>query len=216
MIRVLLAEDHKGVRQGLRALLEQSGDIVVVGEAEDGQTTVNLARDLAPDVVVMDIGMPNMNGIAAMAQLQTQEPKPRVIILSMYADETTVRQALRNGARGYVLKSSAAEELLLAIRAATRDESYLSPAIANIVVSDYLGEGTPSEDSLFDRLTVREQQTLQLVAEGRTNNEIAQMLQLSTKTVEKHRATLMAKLQVRDVVGLVRVAMKHGLIFSDT
>jgi DNA-binding NarL/FixJ family response regulator len=216
MIRVLLAEDHKVVRQGLRALLEQSGDIVVVGEAEDGQTTVNLARDLAPDVVVMDIGMPNMNGIAAMAQLQTQEPKPRVIILSMYADETTVRQALRNGARGYVLKSSAAEELLLAIRAATRDESYLSPAIANIVVSDYLGEGTPSEDSLFDRLTVREQQTLQLVAEGRTNNEIAQMLQLSTKTVEKHRATLMAKLQVRDVVGLVRVAMKHGLIFSDT
>jgi two-component system, NarL family, response regulator NreC len=215
MIRVLLAEDYQVVRQGLRALLEQSGDIVVVAEAADGQTAVNLVRELAPDVVVMDIGMPVLNGIAAMAQLQNQEPKTEVIILSMYGDDTTVRQALRSGARGYVLKRSAAEELLLAIRAATRGESYLSPGVSSIVLNGFLEHATAQEASPLDRLTIREHQTLQLVAEGRTNNEIAEILQLSAKTVEKHRGTLMAKLQVHDVVGLVRAAIKHGLIFPD-
>ena len=216
MIRVVLAEDHHVVRQGIRALLEQTEDIEVVGEVEDGQAAVDVVQRLAPDVLVLDIGMPRLNGIQATAQVRTQQPATQVVILSMYSDETLVRQALRSGARGYLLKRSATEELLLAIRAASRGEIYLSPAITDTVLADFLAQpaGT-AEPELLDRLSPRESQVLQLIAEGRTNSEIAQIMQVAVKTVEKHRANLMAKLKVHDVAGLVRVAIKHGLIFLD-
>lgn len=216
MIHVVLADDHHLVRQGIRALLVQAGDIEVVGEAEDGQTAVELAQRLAPDVVVMDIGMPRMNGVAAIAQIHSLRLPTQMLILSMYSDEILVRQALRNGARGYLLKRSVVEELLLAVRAVHRGETYLSPGISNAILADFLAhQGGTVETSLFDRLSPRERQVLQLVAEGRTNHEIAEMLQIAVKTVEKHRASLMAKLQVQDLAGLFRKAMRHGLIVFD-
>jgi len=216
VIHVVLADDHNLVRQGIRALLVQAGDIEVVGEAEDGQTALELAQRLAPDVLVMDIGMPRMNGVAAIAQIHSLRLPTQILILSMYSDEILVRQALRNGARGYLLKRSVVEELLLAVRAIHRGETYLSPGISNAILADFLAhQGDTAEISLFDRLSPRERQVLQLVAEGRTNNEIAEILQIAVKTVEKHRASLMAKLQVQDLAGLLRKAMRYGLIVFD-
>jgi DNA-binding NarL/FixJ family response regulator len=215
MIRVILADDHHLVRKGIRALLEKSEDIQVIGEAEDGLQAVELAERLLPDVLVMDIAMPRMNGIQATericATLATQ-----VVILSMHSDETLVKYALRNGAKGYLLKHSVTEELLLAVRAASRGETYLSPAISRIVLHEFLAQpadSTPS--SAFDELSPREREVLQLVAEGHTNTAIAQAMNLSVKTVEKHRASLMSKLDVHDVAGLTRIAIKHGLVFPD-
>lgn len=216
MIQVVLADDHHLVRQGIRALLAQAGDIEVIGEAEDGQVAVELAQRLAPDVLVMDIGMPYMNGVEAIAQIHALRLPTQILILSMYSDEILVRQALRNGARGYLLKRSVVEELLLAVRAVHRGETYLSPGISNAILADFLAHQADTvEMSLFDRLSPRERQVLQLVAEGRTNNEIAEILQIAVKTVEKHRASLMAKLHVQDLAGLLRKAMRHGLIVFD-
>jgi two-component system, NarL family, response regulator NreC len=216
VIHVVLADDHHLVRQGIRALLAQAGDIEVVGEAEDGPAAIELAQRLTPDVLVMDIGMPRMSGIEAIAQIHSLHLPTQMLILSMYSDEILVRQALRNGARGYLLKRSVVEELLLAVRAVHRSETYLSPQISNAILADFLArrDGTV-ETSLFDRLSPRERQVLQLVAEGRTNNEIAETLQIAVKTVEKHRASLMAKLKVQDLAGLLRKAMRHGLIVFD-
>ena len=216
MIRVLLAEDHHVVRHGLRALLEKTDDIEVVGEADDGQAALDSVRRLAPDVLVLDIGMPRLNGIQAAAQVRDQYPATRVVILSMYSDETLVRQALRSGADAYVLKRSATEELLLAIRAASRAEMFLSPSISRGIVAEVLTQPAPSaETQSFDHLTAREHQVLQLIAEGQTNNQIAEIMRLSVKTVEKHRATLMTKMAVHDVATLVRTALKHRLIVLD-
>lgn len=216
MIRVLLAEDHHVVRHGLRALLEKTDDIEVVGEAEDGQAALDSVQRLAPDVLVLDIGMPRLNGIQATAQVRALYPGTRVVILSMYSDETLVRQALRSGADAYVLKRSATEELLLAIRAASRAEMFLSPSISRSIVAEFLTQPPSSDPArLFDQLTAREHQVLQLIAEGQTNNQIAETMRLSVKTVEKHRGSLMAKLAVHDVATLVRTALKHGLIVLD-
>jgi DNA-binding NarL/FixJ family response regulator len=215
-IRVIVADDHHLVRQGIRALLEKEDGIEVVGEAADGQEAVELVERLAPDVLVMDVAMPRMSGNQAVGRVRALGAATQVVILSMYSDETLVRQALRNGARGYLLKRSVREELLLAIRAASRGEIYLSPAISRSIVADLLTLQTDADAlSPFERLTPREREVLQLIAEGHTNNAIAQVLQVSVKTVEKHRANLMSKLDVHDLAGLIRVAIKGGLIFLD-
>ncbi len=215
MIRVLIAEDHHLVRQGIRALLEKAEDIQVVGEAKDGQEAVEMAEHLTPDVVVMDLAMPRMNGNLATERIRALRLECQVVILSMYSDETLVRQALRSGAKGYLLKHSVTEELLLAVRAACRGETFLSSAVSGNLVANVLTQGEFDEAEPFERLSAREKQVLKLVAEGRTNNAIAQIMNVSVKTVEKHRSSLMAKLNVHDMAGLVRIAMKHGLIFMD-
>jgi DNA-binding NarL/FixJ family response regulator len=214
MISVMIAEDHHLVRQGIRALLEKAEDIKVVGEAKDGQEAIEQAEQLSPDVIVMDLAMPRLNGNQATERIRALHLPCQVVILSMYSDDVLVKQALRSGVKGYLLKQSVTEELLLAVRAAHRGETFLSSAVSGSVLADMLA-GKETEMEPFDRLSAREQQVLKLVAEGRTNNAIAQIMNVSVKTVEKHRSSLMQKLNVHDMAGLVRVAMKHGLIFMD-
>ena len=213
MINVVIAEDHHLVRQGIRALLEKSSNIHTVGEASDGQQAIDLCEQLQPDILVVDIVMPRLNGLQTIERLRANNIPTRAIILSMHSDETMVRQALTRGAKGYVLKQAVAEELILAIHAAIRGETYLSPAISSILVEAAL-QGRPVGESApaFDQLSLREREVLQLLAEGNTNGEIAKILFLSEKTIEKHRAALMEKLNIHNLAGLVKVAIKYGLI----
>jgi DNA-binding NarL/FixJ family response regulator len=213
MIRVLIADDHTLVRQGIRALLEKAGDIQIVGEAADGLRALEAVERLLPDVLVIDISMPRLSGIQALEELHARGLPTRVVVLSMYSDETVVGQALRRGAKGYLLKNSVVEELLVAVRAAGRGETYLSPAVSNPVVSEYLS--AKKERTPFEQLSPREREVLKLIAEGHTNQAIAHLLSLSIKTVEKHRTNIMSKLHVRDLTGLVRVAIKNHLISLD-
>ena len=216
MIRVIVADDHHLVRQGIRMLLEKAEDIDVVAEAEDGLEAVELAERLAPDIVVMDISMPRLNGAEATELIRARLTATQVVVLSMHADETVVRQALRRGARAYVLKRAVGEELLLAVRAASRGETYLSPPIASSIVDEFLTLSNNSdESSMFERLTPKERQVLQLLAEGSKNSMIAQALVVSVKTVEKHRASLMSKLDINDLAGLIRFAIRQGLVSAD-
>jgi DNA-binding NarL/FixJ family response regulator len=215
-IRVVVADDHHLVRQGIRALLERADDIEVVGEAADGQQAVDLVARLLPDVLVMDVAMPRLDGSQAIGHVRALDVPTEVVILSMYTDETVVRQALRDGAKGYLPKSAGREELLLAVRAAHRGEIYLSPAVAWPVVAGFLtvgGEGEPC--AVADRLTSREREVLQLVAEGHTNRSIAGTLQISVKTVEKHRASLMERLNADSLAELICEAVRHGLVWLD-
>lgn len=211
MIRVVVADDHNLVREGIRALLEKAGDIEVVGEAVDGHEAVELVTRVAPDVLVMDIAMPRLNGIQAVEQLRAAGTETRIVILSMYSEEILVRQALQHGAKGFLLKGSVSEELLLAIRAASRGAVYLSPAISETVMADP-APAQPNPPGPGAQLTPRERQMLQLIGEGYTNSRIAEALGISVKTVERHRTNLMAKLKVHNLVELIRTAMKHGLI----
>lgn len=216
MITVLIAEDHHLVRQGIRALLEKAADLQVVGEAQDGQEAVELAQRLKPDVIVMDLSMPRLNGTQATEIIQSQHLPSQVVILSMYSDEPLVRQALRCGARGYLLKRSVAEELPLAVRAAARGETFLSSTVSAPILDGVLTEQAGHEEQTpFDRLSAREKQVLKLVAEGETNHAIARIMNISVKTVEKHRTNLMAKLDAHDTAALVRLAIKHKLIFME-
>jgi len=215
MIKVIIADDHHLVRQGIRALIEKADDIAVIGEAQDGQEAVSLVERLAPDVAVLDIGMPRLNGTQATLQIQALAVPTQVVILSMHSDKMLVRQALENGAKGYLLKDSVKEELLLAIQAASRNETYLSPAISKNSVTDFLMAPLAENETGFDQLTTREREVLQLVAEGHTTREIAGLLNVSIKTVEAHRSNLMHKLSTHDIAGLTRLAIKHGLVFID-
>jgi RNA polymerase sigma factor (sigma-70 family) len=215
-IRLVLADDHHLVRQGIRALLEKAEDIQVVGEASNGREAVDLVGNLAPDVLVMDIAMPRLDGIQAIEQVLDIRPDTKIVVLSMYSDKALVRQALKNGARGYLLKASVVEELLLAVRAASKGDIYLSPTVSRSMVDDLVA--APDEDVIadpFEQLTPREREVLQLIAEGHTNSAIAQQLGVSAKTVEKHRSGLMAKLEVHNLSGLIRAAIKHGLVFLE-
>jgi DNA-binding NarL/FixJ family response regulator len=216
MIRVIVADDHHLIRAGIRSLLERADDIKVVGEAGDGKEAIKLVRQYNPDVAVMDIAMPLMNGIRATERICALGVATQVIILSMYSDDTLVYQALRNGARGYLLKYSVTEELLLAVRSASRGETYLSPAITGSILANYLAfQGDRGKVAPFDQLTPREREVCQLIAEGKTNNEAAKIMEITERTVEKHRANLMSKLGIHDLAGLVRIAIKYGLVALD-
>ena len=216
-IRVLLADDHTIVRQGVRLCLETMGDIDVVAEAEDGQTAVQLALQLRPDVAVVDLTMPRLNGVEVIRQIKRDAPEVEVVVLSVHDSEAYVVQALRAGAAGYVLKRNAATELAAAIRAARDGQAYLHPSIARRVIDDYLSRIRAAEDAAsepHERLTPREREVLQLAAEGHTTRAIAGLLCLSTKTVEHHRASLMTKLGLRGQTELVKYAIRTGLVES--
>jgi DNA-binding NarL/FixJ family response regulator len=213
-IRVLLAEDHTLVRAGFRALLQGATDIQVIAEASDGREALRLIEEHQPDVVLMDITMPILNGLEATARAAREFPCVRVIILSMHASEEYVLQALRAGAAGYLLKGADTAEFELAVRAVARGEVYLSPAVSKHVVADYI-ERVGAEPGSLERLTPRQREILQLVAEGRTTKEIARILKVSVKTVETHRTQLMERLDIHDVAGLVRYAVRTGLVRLD-
>lgn len=213
-VRVLLADDHALVRAGLRKLLESLPDIEVVGEADDGQAVLTLAGQLHPHLVLMDIAMPGLNGLEAAARLTKLHPQTRVLILSMHQNEDYVRQALRAGAAGYLLKDAAPVELEHALKAVLRGQTYLSPAVSKGVMSDYV-QRLRGEESPGEALTPRQREVLQLVAEGKSTKEIARRLGLSVKTVETHRSQLMKQLDLHDVAALVRYAIRTGLISSE-
>jgi DNA-binding NarL/FixJ family response regulator len=208
-IRVFLADDHAVVRDGLRLVLQAHPDIEVVGEASDGRSAVTGIRRLLPDVVIMDIAMPQSNGIEATTRLHELVPTAKVVILSMHSSTEHIFRSLRAGARGYLLKESAGAEVIDAVRAVHAGSRYLSQKIAASVVDDYLQEGQPA--SPLQSLSRRELEVLQLVVEGRTSAEIATLLSLSPKTVETYRSRLMQKVGVKDVPGLVKFAIQHGL-----
>ncbi len=213
-INVVLAEDHALVRAGFHALLEAIPGVHVVAEAVDGREALALIAAHLPDVAVLDITMPGLNGIQVINQLRIDHPGVRVIVLSMHENEEYVRQALRAGAAAYLLKDSSPTELELAVRAVAQGGSYLSPSVSRHVVSDYLRRAV-DDDSTSDGLTPRQREILQLIAEGRTNQQMASVLGLSIKTVETHRAQLMDRLDIHDVAGLVRYAIRSGLIPAD-
>lgn len=221
-IRIVLVDDHTLVRAGMRALLDKMTGIDVVAEASDGREALHLLGSVQPDVVVMDIAMRGLNGLEAALQMKKDAPQVRVIILSMHANEEYVIQALHAGAMGYLLKDAATAELEVAIRAVARGKTYLSPVVSKHVITNYLHRVSGSEEgglrhepSLGDSLTSRQREILQLIAEGSTTREIAETLHLSVKTIETHRAQLMDRLDIHDIAGLVRYAIRTGLIASD-
>lgn len=216
MIRVLIAEDHLMVRAGIRALLEKAGDIHVMGEASNGQEAIQMAEELKPDVLVMDIMMPRMNGIQASENIRDLKLPTNILLLSMYSDEGFVHQALQCGVKGYVLKSSVSDELLWAVRAVANGKIYLSSPISEIMVERAINpHSTLQNGDPLSNLSPREKEVLQLIAEEHTSGEIGKMLFISEKTVEKHRARLMEKLNVRNLAGLVRLAVKYHLVDGD-
>jgi DNA-binding NarL/FixJ family response regulator len=217
LIRIVIADDSHLVRQGIRALLEKEKDIQVVGEAADGREAIELVERLLPDVVVMDISMPGLNGIEAVKRIRALDVKTRIVILSMYSDESLVREALKNGVNGYLTKRALTEELLSAVHAAILGKTYLSREVSDYVLKSPLDSRVVSpETKMYDLLTSREREVLQLIAEGNTNRLIAERLGISEKTVEKHRSNLMSKLKVHDVASLIRIAIRQKLIFLDS
>ena len=211
-IRILIADDHEVVAEGLKHLVEAQSDLQVVATVGDGREAVRVAKETEPDVVLMDLSMPELNGADATRAIIDARPECRVIVLSMYAEREYVRRALKAGATGYVVKRSAAKELVDAIRAVHGGQRYLSPRVADVVIDDYAADG---KADLLEKLSTREREVLQLLAEGRTGAEIAQRLGLSQKTVETYRARLVEKLGIRDVAGLVKFAIQRGLVSLD-
>jgi len=208
MIRIILADDHALVRQGFRMILAAQPDMEIVGEAGNGREAVELAEKLKPDLVVMDVTMPELNGIEATRRLATSTPRTRVLALSMHKDSVYVREILRAGARGYLLKDSVDADLLAAVRAVANGDGYLSPGVSDAVLTDYRRHVTDP----IDLLTTREREVLQMIAEGKTNKEIAASLNLSVYTVEAHRGRVMEKLNLHSTGELVRFALRNGLI----
>ena len=216
MIRVVIADDHHLVRQGIRALLERVDDIEVIGEADDGAAAIALVESQAPEVLVTDISMIGINGLDAVRTIAARHPGTEVVILTMYSSEVMVRQALKNGARGYLLKDAMADELITAVRAASRGATYLSPAISDALLDGMnSGETEAAGRGAGETLTPREREILMLVCDGETNQAIANRFGISVKTVERHRANLMNKLGVQNLVGLVRTAIQQGLVRLD-
>ncbi len=215
MTRVLLVDDHKILREGLRTLLEREDDIQIIGEADNGRASVKLASELAPDVVIMDLAMPDLNGIDATRRITETEPKARVLALSMHSDGRYVRGMLQAGARGYILKDCAAEELTRAIRTVMADQVYVSPGVTGTIVNDYVRQMSASPDSETATLTHREREVLQMLAEGGSTAHIASELHLSVKTVETHRKRIMDKLGLRSIAELTKYAIREGITALD-
>lgn len=212
-VRILLADDHAVVRKGLRFLLERQPEMEVVGEAANGREAVRLAEDLKPTVVVMDIGMPELNGIEAAAQIVKRDPRVSVIMLSVHSDETYLLRALSAGAKGYLLKDSAEDDLIRAVEVVAQGKPFFSPAIAETLLEDYMRylQQRGLKDS-YDLLTDREKQVLQLLAEGKTNKEVATLLNLSVYTVETHRTHIMQKLNLHNTAEIVLYAVRKKII----
>ncbi len=210
-VRILLVDDHQMLRDGLRSILDLEDDLEVVGEAGNGYDALELARTLRPDVVVMDIGMKDLNGIDATRQIKADDPRAQVIALSTYADESYVLSMLQAGASGYVIKDAAVEEMRRAIRAVAEGHHYLSPQIAGSVVASHLRGPSPEGASVTPALAPRERQILQLLAEGHTSSEIARRLHIATTTVESHRRNIMKKLDLHSVAELTKYAIREGL-----
>jgi DNA-binding NarL/FixJ family response regulator len=211
MTTILLADDHRVVREGLRTLLAQEPDLLVVGEAADGREVLELARTLRPNVVIMDIAMPEVNGIEATRMIIAECPATRVVALSMYADRRFVTQILRAGALGYVLKEAAFEELARAIRTVAGGKPYLSPSVAGFVVEEFVQQVSSTASKSIELLTTRETEVLKLLAEGKRAKEIALELKIGVKTAEAHRQNLMNKLEMHSIAELTRFAIREGL-----
>lgn len=207
-IRVLLADDHAVVRQGFRLILSNQADMQIVGEASNGHEVLEVAAKVQPDVIIMDVAMPELNGIEATRRLAASSPRTRVLALSMHKDSVYVREILRAGARGYLLKDSFDTDLVAAVRAVARGEGYLSPGVSEAVLSDYRKQVSDP----LDLLSAREREVLQMIAEGKTNKEIATALNLSVYTVDAHRGRIMEKLNLHTAGEIVRFAMRKGLI----
>jgi two-component system response regulator NreC len=212
-IRLLIGDDHTLVRQGLRKILEERSDWTVVAEVGDGRQAVTQALELKPDVAILDVGMPLLNGIDAAQQIVRRLPETRVLILSMHSDEAYVTRALQAGAKGYMLKDSADQDLLRAVAAVAAGQSFFSPAVAKLMLDDYVRRvaGTKATDR-YASLSEREREIFQLVAEGRTNREVAEILSISPATVETHRAHILQKLDVHNTAELVLYAVRRGII----
>ncbi len=215
-IKILLADDHRITRQGLRSLLEKQDGMEVVAEAENGRTAVRLVEQLEPDVVIMDVTMPDMNGVEAARQITSRSPQIKVIALSMHSDTLFVTEMLRSGAAGYLLKDCAFDELARAIRTVMDDKTYLSPSISGIVVEDYLHRLSKPDSSSSEVLSDREREVLQLMAEGNSTKQIAMKLHVSVKTVETHRRQIMNKLDIHTVAELTKYAVRKGLTSLET
>lgn len=215
-VSVVLADDHNLVRAGIRALLERLEGVTVVAEAADGRTALELIAQHEPDLALLDVSMPGLNGLEAAQRIAGLSPRTRVAILSMHATEAHVRQALQAGVTGYLLKDACIEELPVLMSALRRGETYLSPAISQRLIEVLRGAGTaaPAPQAAATLLTPRQREILQLVAEGKSTKEIASLLDLSVKTVETHRAQIMQRLDIHDVAGLVRYAVREGLVGS--
>jgi len=214
-IRILLVEDHILVRAGIKTLLDDLPHTEVVAEADNGREALTLLETIQPDVILMDIAMPGLNGLETTGQITKHYPHIKVIVLSMHANEAYVLRALRVGASGYLLKDASFDELERALGGVLRGEIYLSPAVSKHVVAQYLKQTETGTSTSLEQLTPRQREVLQLITEGHTNKEIASILDISVKTVETHRADLMQRLEIYDVAGLVRYAVKMGLITVD-
>lgn len=213
-IRVLLADDHTIVRQGIKVLLNSQKNIEVVGEAEDGRQAVERAKELVPDMIVIDITMPNLNGIEATRQIKKIDPKIKVLVLTAHDNGDYIHQILQAGASGYLLKESTTTDLISAINTVEKGDVFLSPSISKAVVKDYVKhvDAESGDYNSLNVLTNREREVLQLIAEGHTNKEIAHLLKLSVKTVDVHRSHIMEKLQIHDLAGLIKYSIRKGLI----
>jgi DNA-binding NarL/FixJ family response regulator len=212
-IRIVLADDHTIIRSGLRLLLEQQPDFKVVAEASDGRQAVQLVSKHHPNVVILDIGMPELNGIEATRQIVTQDPHPDVVILSMHSDESYVLRALKAGARAYILKNAAEADLIRAVQAVSEGKSFFSPVISKMLLEDYVRQVREKEvEDSYDLLTPREREILQLIAEGKTNKEMATILGLSPHTIETHRGNILEKLNLHSVPELILYAVRKGII----
>jgi len=211
--RILLADDHEVVRKGLRALLETHAGYEVVGEAVDGREAIDMASRLKPDVVILDVGMPNMNGLEATRQIVNENPQAKVLILTVHDAQYMASEALRAGARGYVLKSDASPDLLEALESLGQNKPFFTPKVAELVLEGFKkAQGAKDEEEVSPRLTSRETEILQLLAEGKTSKEAANTLKISLKTVETHRAHIMTKLGVHSVAELVRYAIRERIV----